>query len=123
MAMGIIVQYMTSGVLWVESRLRIHPQYWIGLGLLSAGIAGAAAWFAASPFLTSLEWHGDIPLLGELHLSTVLLFDLGVYMVVVGATILMLVALAHQSLRQPRRSMPSEGLERSEDHSETVVET
>ena len=32
----------------------------------------------------------------------VLLFDLGVYMLVVGATLLMLVALAHQSLRSPR---------------------
>ena len=31
MATGIIVQYMTSGVLWVESRLRVHPQYWIAL--------------------------------------------------------------------------------------------
>ena len=30
MATGIIVQYMTSGVLWVESRLRVHPQYWVG---------------------------------------------------------------------------------------------
>ena len=32
-----------------------------------------------------------------------LLFDLGVYMLVVGATLLMLVALAHQSLRRPRK--------------------
>ena len=32
-----------------------------------------------------------------------LLFDLGVFMVVVGATVLMLVAIAHQSLRRPRR--------------------
>jgi len=32
----------------------------------------------------------------------VLLFDLGVYMLVVGATLLILVALAHQSLRRPR---------------------
>jgi multicomponent K+:H+ antiporter subunit C len=40
-----------------------------------------------------------LPLIGELHLSSVLLFDLGVYMLVVGATVLMLVAIAHQSLR------------------------
>jgi multicomponent K+:H+ antiporter subunit A len=32
-----------------------------------------------------------------------MLFDLGVYMLVVGATVLMLVALAHQSLRSPRK--------------------
>ena len=40
----------------------------------------------------------------RLHLSSVLLFDLGVYMVVVGGTMLMLIALAHQSLRSGRAS-------------------
>jgi multicomponent K+:H+ antiporter subunit A len=108
MATGIIVQYMTSGVLWVESRLRIHPQYWIGLGLLSAGLAGIAAWFLGAPFLTSIETDPVLPVIGALHLSSVLVFDLGVYMVVVGATVLMLVAIAHQSLRRPRRTLPVE---------------
>jgi multicomponent K+:H+ antiporter subunit A len=105
-ATAIIVQYMTSGVLWVESRLRIHPQYWIGVGLLAAGTAGISAWFFAAQFLTSIEWDATLPLLGTLHLSSTLLFDVGVYMAVVGATVLMLVAIAHQSLRRPRRSLP-----------------
>ena len=108
MATGIIVQYMTSGVLWVESRLRVHPQFWIALGLLAAGIAGISAWLFAAQFLTSIEWHGTLPLLGTLHLSSVLLFDVGVYMVVVGATVLMLIAIAHQSLRQPRKSLSAD---------------
>ena len=108
MATGIIVQYMTSGVLWVESRLRVHPQYWLGAGLLAAGVAGMAAWLVAAPFLTSIEWDVRVPLLGVLHLSTVLLFDIGVYMVVVGATVLMLVAIGHQSLRRPRKALPKE---------------
>jgi multicomponent K+:H+ antiporter subunit A len=103
MATGIIVQYMTSGVLWVEPRLRVHPHFWIGLGLLASGIAGMSAWSIAAPFLTSVEWETTLPLLGTLHLSTVLLFDIGVYMVVVGASVLMLIAIAHQSLRQPRK--------------------
>jgi multicomponent K+:H+ antiporter subunit A len=111
MATGIIVQYMTSGVLWVESRLRVHPQYWLGAGLLAAGVAGITAWFFAVPFLTSIEWDVHVPWLGGLHLSTVLLFDLGVYMVVVGATVLMLIAIGHQSLRRPRRASPADAFE------------
>ncbi|GAB1393881.1 monovalent cation/H+ antiporter subunit A [Rhodocyclaceae bacterium] len=99
LATAVILQYLVGGVHWVESRLRIHPLYWIATGLLCAAAAGIGAAFAGVPFLTSQAWHGMLPLLGELHLSSVLLFDLGVYMLVVGATTLMLVAIAHQSLR------------------------
>jgi multicomponent K+:H+ antiporter subunit A len=106
MATAILVQYKTSGVLWVESRLRIHPQSWIGLGLLGAGLTGVWAWLAAEPFLTNLAWHPHLPLFGEVHLASVLVFDLGVYMVVVGGTVLMLVAIAHQSLRRARKILP-----------------
>jgi len=119
MATAVIVQYMVGGTMWVESRLRIHPQLWIALGLLTAGTAGILAWFAAKPFLTALSVDLHLPLLGDLHLSSVLLFDLGVYMLVIGAAVLMLVALAHQSLRSPRRSQFVE----ETAHAQAVEET
>ncbi|QDX83031.1 monovalent cation/H+ antiporter subunit A [Denitratisoma sp. DHT3] len=99
LATAVILQYLVGGTLWVESRLPIQPLYWIAIGLLLAAAAGIGAAFAGAPFLTSQAWHGTLPVVGELHLSSVLLFDLGVYMLVVGATVLMLVAIAHQSLR------------------------
>ena len=118
MATAIIVQYMVSGTVWVEARLRIHPQVWVALGLLAAAGAGFGAWLASRSFLTALTLDLHLPLLGELHLSSVLVFDLGVYMLVVGGTVLMLVALAHQSLRSPRRPVtplpPEETSERGE---------
>jgi multicomponent K+:H+ antiporter subunit A len=98
MATALIVQYMVGGTIWVESRIRIHPQIWIACGLLAAALGGLVAWIAGDAFLTSEELD-----VAGLHLSTVLLFDLGVYLVVVGAAVLMLIALAHQSLRSPRR--------------------
>jgi len=104
MATAILIQYMAGGAMWVESRLKIHPRYWMALGLLAAVTASLAGWLATRPFLTSLETDLHLPVIGELHLSTVLLFDLGVYMLVVGATILILVALAHQSFRTTRRT-------------------
>jgi multicomponent K+:H+ antiporter subunit A len=103
MATGFIAQYMVGGTIWVESRLRIHPQLLMGFGLLAAAGAGMCAWPASKPFLTAQAADLHLPLLGDVHLSTVLLFDSGVYLLVVGATVLMLVALAHQSLRSPRR--------------------
>jgi len=110
MATAVIVQYMTGGTIWVEARLRVHPLYWIASGLLAAAGAGLIAVLRHQPFLTAQGVHLQLPLLGDLHLATVLLFDLGVYMLVVGATLLILVALAHQSLRSPRRELePMEG--------------
>jgi multicomponent K+:H+ antiporter subunit A len=103
MATAFIVQYMMNGTHWIESRMRIHPQYSIGTGLLLAGGAGCAAWLASRNFLANLAWHGTVPFVGEIHLSSTLLFDLGVYLLVVGATVLMLIALAHQSLRSQRQ--------------------
>jgi multicomponent K+:H+ antiporter subunit A len=102
MATAVIAQYMVSGTLWVESRLRVHPLTWMGLGLLAAAAAGILAWGTSMPFLTARTSDLHLPMLGEIHLSSVLLFDLGVYMLVIGATMLMLVVLAHQSLRSPR---------------------
>jgi multicomponent K+:H+ antiporter subunit A len=104
LATAFIVQYAVSGTTWVESRIRIHPQYWIAAGLLAACGAGMGAWLASRNFLTSIAWHGELPVVGELHLSSVLLFDLGVYLLVIGATTLILIALAHQSLRSHRQA-------------------
>ncbi|ARO88224.1 monovalent cation/H+ antiporter subunit A [Nitrosospira lacus] len=102
-ATAVILQYLVGGTAWAESRTRIFPQYWIALGLLCALGAGLAAWLAARPFLSALTWHTVLPLIGELHLSTVMLFDIGVFLLVIGATVLILVALAHQSRRGHRK--------------------
>jgi multicomponent K+:H+ antiporter subunit A len=102
-ATAVILQYLVGGTAWAESRTRIYPQYWIALGLLCAGGTGLSALLASRPFLSALVWHVALPVVGELHLSTVLLFDLGVFLLVIGAAVLILVALAHQSRRGHRK--------------------
>jgi multicomponent K+:H+ antiporter subunit A len=47
-------------------------------------VTGAAAWFAGREFLEALVLTVDVPLAGSLELSSVFLFDAGVYLVVVG---------------------------------------
>ncbi|MGE3149475.1 MAG: MnhB domain-containing protein, partial [Pseudorhodoplanes sp.] len=86
----------------VEARLRVRPLRWMGSGLLLAGATGASAWLPGLPFLTSLSAHVEVPLIGDVPLASVLLFDLGVLSLVLGATVLILIAMAHQSLRSQR---------------------
>jgi multicomponent K+:H+ antiporter subunit A len=105
---AVILQYLVGGTAWAESRTRIFPQYWLAAGLLCAAGAGMSAWLGARPFLSALAWHGTLPIIGEMHLSTVLLFDLGVFFLVIGAAVLILVALAHQSRRAHRKQEVAE---------------
>jgi multicomponent K+:H+ antiporter subunit A len=114
LAIGLLLQYLASGTRWVESHLRILPLYWMGLGLLLAVLTGMGAWLFGFPFLTSYSSHLEIPLLGKIPITTALFFDLGVLLLVVGATALMLVALAHQSIRS-HRMQASESVKTGED--------
>src|SRR3546814_4034330 len=102
MSVAFILQYMAGGTRWVEARLTVLPVRWIALGLLLAAFTGIAAWLYGYPFLTSYFRYSDLPLVGKVPLSSAVIFDLGVFTLVVGATVLILIALAHQSVRTNR---------------------
>lgn len=102
LAIAFILQYMATDTRWVEDRLRIRPVQWMGFGLLFAGLTGVGAWLFGLPFLTSHFQYVTVPLIGDVPAASALLFDFGVFLLVVGSTTLMLTALAHQSLRSRR---------------------
>lgn len=102
MAIGLIVQYMATGTRALESRVSVQPARWAGVGLLCAAFTGMGAWLFGYPFLTSDYRYINLPVLGAIPLATAMLFDIGVFALVIGATILILIALAHQSTRVPR---------------------
>jgi multicomponent K+:H+ antiporter subunit A len=102
LAVGFILQYIARGTAWVEARLTLLPVRWMGIGLLLAVGIGAGAWLFRRPFLTSYFAYADVPLIGRVPISSALLFDIGVFALVVGATVLMLIAIAHQSIRSHR---------------------
>ena len=101
-SVALILLYMARGARWVETHLRVRPVRWIGAGLLLAVVTGLGSLAFGHPFLTSHFQYAELPVLGRIPLASAVLFDLGVFCLVVGATTLMLVALAHQSLRRPR---------------------
>jgi multicomponent K+:H+ antiporter subunit A len=102
MAVAFILQYMAHGTALTEARLRVLPMRWMGTGLLVAAMVGSAAWLFGRPFLSTSFLYLDIPWIGAVPLASAFLFDLGVFALVVGATVLMLIAIAHQSVRSHR---------------------
>ncbi len=102
MSVALLLQFIVSGTEWVEEHLRIFPRRWIAIGLLLALATGSGAVVLGYPFMTTHTAHLHLPLLGSLHVPSALLFDLGVFSLVLGATMLILTALAHQSVRSHR---------------------
>lgn len=87
LAVALLLQYVANGVLWAESRIRINYRMLAGFGILVAACTGAGSFVFGRPFLTSAFGHLHLPLIGEIELSTAMLFDLGVVGAVVGTTL------------------------------------
>lgn len=107
-SLALIIQYIAVGQDKTEQLLgaksgRLY-EIWIGIGLTIAGLTGIAAWFWSRPFLTSAHIYVSPPIIGEMHLASAALFDVGVYVTVVGATMLMISVLGdsrHSSMTGP----------------------
>ncbi len=92
-SVAIIQQYIAHGVEWVKPRIKVDYQTLIALGVLIAALTGVGSWFFDRPFMTTWFDYFDIPMIGEIELASALIFDLGVYLTVVGATLLILANL------------------------------
>jgi multicomponent Na+:H+ antiporter subunit B len=85
---------------FARNKLRFRPQQFISTGLLISLISALLSMILGQPVMTGL-WDGAIPLhwlgLGSLKLGTPLLFDIGVYLVVVGITMLIIFSLGEEN--------------------------
>lgn len=86
--------------------LRVHPISLIAFGLLSLVVSGIIPLFTSEPFLTGkwlfLEW-GDM----AAKLSSPLLFDIGVYLCVVGFIVTVIFALEEEGRPQNDEPAPN----------------
>jgi len=100
-ASGFLVRALAEGVPAGRALLRFSPTLILGLGILVATGSGTAGLLGGDNFLTG-QWWFSLPLVGKI--SSVLLFDIGVYLVVLGAASLFLLWML---------DLPAEG---TEDH-------
>ena len=79
-----------NGAAWTRERLKVDFSRMLATGLAIAGATGIGAWLFGQPFLKSAYGHLHLPVLGDLHWASAALFDLGVFLVVVGVVMLVL---------------------------------
>jgi multicomponent Na+:H+ antiporter subunit B len=82
------------GVENAQRMIRVSPRTLIGLGLLIAFMSGCLALVAGKPFLTGLWAVIELPVAWKI--GTPVLFDIGVYFVVVGATLMIIFSLGEE---------------------------
>ncbi len=75
----------------VRRILRIHPRHFFTMGLLTAAVSGLIPLFFGKPFMTGVWWDRQLPVIGKI--GTPLLFDIGVYHVVVGVILTIFLTL------------------------------
>jgi multicomponent Na+:H+ antiporter subunit B len=94
-ACGIALHGVAHGMPAARRLLRVPPRLLIGAGLLCAGASGLPAVTHGLPFMTGL-WGGSVQTLvaGEVKFGTPLLFDVGVYLLVAGIAVQMVLAMA-----------------------------
>jgi multicomponent K+:H+ antiporter subunit A len=98
-AIAYLMQYMASGYDWTHARQRFDHHVLIGWGALVASLAGVGAWFFGLPFLTSGFEYVNLWPLEEFELATAAIFDLGVFLCVLGAILMTLASLSRLALR------------------------
>ena len=98
-SIAVVMQYMASGFNWASDRIRFPYHGVIGAGVLVAGLTGIGSWFFAKPFLTSDFTYVRIPPFEKFELATAALFDLGVFLAVVGAVMLTLESFSRLARR------------------------
>lgn len=81
------------GVAEARRVLHIETHVLIATGLLTALTSGVLSMLAGDSFLTSMWKDVDLPGYPLIHLGTPLLFDLGVYLLVIGVTLSIIFAL------------------------------
>ncbi|GJL98589.1 MAG: Na(+)/H(+) antiporter subunit B [Methyloligella sp.] len=84
---------IACGVAPVRRALYFHPVSIAAFGMLLSALSGVISLYKGVPFLTGLWWFPEIAKGVEVPLSTPLMFDIGVWLVVVGSLVTIALAL------------------------------
>ena len=106
-AVALIVQYLANGAQWTHRRMSSDSAPLIVWGLAIAAGTGLASWLFGYPYLTSTFGHLHWPVVGEFELASAMAFDLGVFLVVVGATLMILINLGGLHHAPPKHRQQS----------------
>ncbi|MER7746033.1 Na+/H+ antiporter subunit A [Streptomyces bacillaris] len=98
-----ITRYLAGGRFELAQAAPLQPGFFTGLGLFISTGVGLLG-LVDGTVLHAFTYHGHLPIFGEFHMSTPLLFDFGVYLLVLGVVLDIVRALGAKIDRQIERA-------------------
>jgi len=92
---AIVLLYITFSSRFKIGAILSLFKYFIALGLAFAVGCGLGAAVLGYPFLTHTFGHFQLPFFGEIELATAAIFDLGVYLTVVGVVLVIVISIGN----------------------------
>ena len=91
---GLMIRLVAGGWEGARTSLPAPSEVIMGAGLTTALLTGTAGWLWGDAFLEAAKVTLEVPVLGAIHLTSALVFDIGVFMVVVGMGAKLILSLA-----------------------------
>lgn len=109
---AMITRYLAGGRFELAEAAPLQPGLFTGLGLfVSTGVALCG--LVEGTVLHAWTYHGHLPILGDFHLGTAVLFDFGVYLLVLGVVLDIVRALGAKIDRQIERAAAERSMSRT----------
>ncbi|QRZ61697.1 Na+/H+ antiporter subunit A [Rothia sp. ZJ932] len=78
------IRYLAGGGAELSSSVPFSAGTFLGTGLAIATLYAVAPLFAGDPVFTSYVWDFWLPVFGDVHFASAVIFDIGVYLLVIG---------------------------------------
>ncbi|ERN54674.1 MULTISPECIES: Na(+)/H(+) antiporter subunit B [Alkalihalophilus] len=97
-ASALLLMYLGFDMKSIKKAIPFDFTKMIAFGLLLAIVTGFGGLLVGDPYLTQYFEYYQIPILGETELTTALPFDLGIYLVVVGIALTIILTIAEDDM-------------------------
>ena len=115
---ALIVRYLAGGRYELGEAMPLHAGYLLGAGVATAGLSALLPLFFGGAVLQTVVFDFTVPIWGDVHLATALLFDVGVYVLVLGLVLDILRSFGAEIDRHGE----VEGLEPADDEDDAEVD-
>lgn len=97
-SIALLLLTLAIGIREMKKVLRVDPVVVAVWGVILAAGTGIIPMLVGKPYLEQFNYHFyDVPFVGELHVGTPLIFDIGVYLLVIGIVVKLMFSLSEST--------------------------